>query len=439
MTIEKVHIPDLGHNDTVDVIELCVKPGDIIKVDQSLAVLESAKASMEVPSPFAGKVVSVQLKLGDKVLSGTLVAEIETAAASIPAPSTAIVEIQPVAITAAAVAPVPAPAQVSAPISTDVAVALMSKSGDSDPCDIYAGPAVRKLARDLGVELKDIVASGPRERLLKDDVSLFVKNRMQQVVHSIASSAAPATGSGIPAIPAVDFSRFGETSLVPMSKIDKITAENMQRAWLNVPHVTQFDEADISTLEDFRQTLKADMETRCIKLTPLAFLLKACANALREHPKFCRSLHEDGANFVQKKYIHIGIAVDTPAGLVVPVLRNVDQKGLWEIAAEITALSAKARAGKLMPNEMQGGCFTVSSLGSIGGLGFTPIVNAPEVAILGVSKTQIKPVWDGAQFVPKTMLPLSLSYDHRIVNGADGGRFFSSLIKGITDIRHMLL
>lgn len=310
-----------------------------------------------------------------------------------------------------------------------------NKAAVKNDADIYAGPAVRHLARELGVELRDVQASGPRGRMTQDDVRRYVKH----LVSKMATVGATVQGSGIPPIPAVDFSKFGEIELLPMTRIDKITRDNMHRSWVNLPHVTQWDEADVTDLEDFRADMKADMEKRKIKLTPMAFLLKAAANALREYPKFNRSLHEDGEHFVQKNYVHIGIAVDTPMGLMVPVIRHVDKKGLWDLGAEVAQLSEKARNGKLMPADMQGGCFTISSLGAMGGNGFTPIINAPEVAILGVSKTQTKPIWNGKDFAPRKMLPLTLSYDHRVINGADAGRFFTFLVEEMSDIRRLVL
>lgn len=443
MAKTSVSIPDLGSDDAVDVIELCVKPGDVVKVEQSLVVLESAKASMEVPSTVAGRVLALTVKVGDKVNSGAVIAEIETEAvtADAAAPAGNLAAERPApekAMAAATVAakPVVAPVSVvdSAPVANSAPV--VSSVTPKNDSEIYAGPAVRKLARELGVELRDVSGSGPRGRLTQDDVRRYVKQLVSKM--ATAGAAAPC-GSGIPAIPAVDFGKFGPVDLLSMTRIDKLTRDNMHRSWLNVPHVTQWDEADVTDLEEFRADMKADMDKRKIKLTPLAFLLKATANALREHPKFNRSLHSDGENFVQKHYIHIGVAVDTPMGLMVPVIRDVDKKGLWDLGAEIATLSDKARNGKLMPVDMQGGCFTISSLGAMGGQGFTPIVNAPEVAILGVSKTQVKPVWNGKEFAPRKMLPLTLSYDHRVINGADAGRFFTFLVEEISDIRRLVL
>ncbi|MCV6604446.1 MAG: 2-oxo acid dehydrogenase subunit E2, partial [Porticoccaceae bacterium] len=300
---------------------------------------------------------------------------------------------------------------------------------------VHAGPAVRHLARELGVDLSKVAATGPRGRILKDDVHAYVK----QVVKTAESGAGATGGAAIPQVPEIDFSQFGEIELVKMAKIAKVTAANMQRSWLNVPHVTQFDDADITELEAFRKSMKAEAEKRGTKLTPVPFLLKAVAAAIELNPAFNRSLHADGEHIVQKKYIHVGMAVDTPRGLVVPVIRDVDQKGIWQLTEEVMELAGKARDGKLKPAEMQGGCFTISSLGAIGGKGFTPIVNTPEVGILGISKAEIKPVWNGSEFVPRNMLPLCLSYDHRAINGGDAGRFMTTLVSLIGDIRRLIL
>ena len=297
---------------------------------------------------------------------------------------------------------------------------------------MYAGPAVRKLAREMGIDLSKVNGSGPRNRIQKDDIKSFVRDLIEKRGGTIG-------GSGIPAVPDIDYTQFGAIDIQPLSKLHKLTAANMHRSWLNVPHVTQFDDADISELEEFRAALKVESEKRGVKITPLPFLLKACALALKEHPKFNASLQSDGEHIVYKKYVHIGMAVDTPVGLVVPVIRDVDRKSIWELAAESAALAQQAKERKLKPADMQGGCFTISSLGGIGGLGFTPIINTPEVAILGVSRLTVKPVWDGNAFVPRKMLPLSLSYDHRAVNGADAGRFFTYLNELLADIRRLAL
>lgn len=432
-SIQIVAVPDIGGAEGVDLIEVCVNVGDEVAEGDSLVVLETDKASMEIPSPFAGKVASIAVAAGAKVSEGDTIMEIETLAvpvsaslktpASVAAPAASAGDIsaqETVKSSAPVIAEMPAQAVVDPVVTT-----LSDQT-------IYAGPAVRKLAREFGVTLAKVSGTGPKGRIIKEDLQAYVKT-------TLAGTATVASGSGIPAIPAVDFSKFGEIELQPLSKLHKLTINNMQRSWLNVPHVTQFDDADITELETFRAGLKKEAEQRNIKLTPLPFIMQACAAALKQHPKFNASLHADGEQMVFKHYVHIGMAVDTPAGLVVPVIRNVDQKSIWQLSAEIAEMADKAKNRKLTPADMQGGCFTISSLGNIGGNGFTPIVNAPEVAILGVSRLAVKPVWDGEQFVPRKMLPLSLSYDHRAVNGADGGRFFTYLAGLLSDVRRILL
>jgi pyruvate dehydrogenase E2 component (dihydrolipoamide acetyltransferase) len=426
---ETVTIPE-GAEDA-EVIEICVAVGDDVAEGDSLVVLETDKASMEIPSPKSGKVVSISIKQGDKTAVGgeLLVLSVEGAApaASAPTPSAAQVSVP-----AAKAAPSPA-ASTAKP--DEAAVVSASQS-----LDVYAGPAVRKFAREMAVDLTQVGGTGERSRVTKDDVKTYVKQVMTgQKAAPVAAASGVSGGTGIPAIPPVDFSKFGDIDMLPMSKIKKLTAANMQRNWLNIPHVTQFDDADITDLETFRKGLKAEAEKRGVKLTPLPFLLKACAAALVAEPSFNVSLHHDGEHIVQKKYVNIGVAVDSPVGLVVPVIRDVDKKGLWELAEEFMQIIDKARNGKLGPKDMQGGCFTISSLGAMGGQGFTPIVNAPEVAILGVSKAEIKPKWNGSEFVPRNMLPLCLSYDHRAINGGDAGRFFNYLNSVIADVRRLLL
>lgn len=417
-------VPDIGGAEGVEVIEISVKVGDEVAAGDSLIVLETDKASMEIPAEAAGKIVSLAVNVGDKLSQGSVIGVLATSGgAATPAPVAAA------PAKAEAAAPAPA-AKVEAPKAAPAPVAEVEQTGD-----VYAGPAVRKLARQLGVDLGKVSGTGPRGRLQKDDVRGYVK----PIVQAAQSGAPIGGGSGIPRVPAVDFSKFGEIETVKMSKVKKITADNMSRNWLNVPHVTQWDDADITDLEAFRNGLKAEAEKRGSKLTPLPFIMKACAAALIAEPSFNVSLHHDGESIVHKKYVHIGIAVDTPNGLMVPVIRNVDKKGLWELTDEINAIAKKARDGKLLPADMQGGCFTISSLGAAGGNGFTPIVNAPEVAILGVSRAQMKPVWNGKEFVPRNMLPLSLSYDHRAINGADAGRFFTYLTAVVADVRRLLL
>lgn len=433
-----VAVPDIGGSEGVDVIEVCVAVGDEVSEGDSLVVLESDKASMEVPSPASGTVLSISMKEGDKVSEGDAILVLSSgAAASSSATKEAAKPAAPASQQTSATQKSAAPAsqedepRSKRPRSSNERHPTEVQSPGSE---VYAGPAVRKLSRQLGVELNRVSGTGPRGRVTKDDVKDYVKSVMQG-----SASSGAVSGAGIPAIPEIDFSQFGEIELKPMSKIQKLTAANMQRNWLNVPHVTQFDDVDITDLEEFRASMKAEAEKAGVKLTPLPFLLKACAAALRAEPKFNVSLHADGAHIVQKSYVHIGVAVDTPNGLVVPVIKNVDKKGLYELAEETVALAGKARDGKLMPKDMQGGCFTISSLGPIGGRGFTPIVNAPEVAILGVSKASVQPVWNGKEFVPRTMLPLGLSYDHRAINGADAGRFFTYLGSVLADIRKLLV
>lgn len=418
-----IPVPDIGGAENVEVIEISVKAGDEVAEGDSLLVLETDKASMEIPAPADGKIVSIALKVGDKVSQGSIIG-VMTSKAGAAAPAAAPAPA-PKAETAAA-----PKGETSKPAATPATTEEVVQTGD-----VYAGPAVRKLARQLGVDLGKVAGSGPRGRLLKDDVRAYVK----PIVTAAQSGSPMGGGSGIPRIPAIDFAKFGEIEMVKMSKIKKATAENMTRNWLNVPHVTQWDDADITELEAFRNSLKAEAEKRGSKLTPLPFLLKVCATALRAEPSFNVSMHHDGEHIVQKNYVHIGVAVDTPNGLMVPVIRNVDKKGLWELTDEINAMAKKAREGKLLPGDMQGGCFTISSLGAMGGNGFTPMVNAPEVGILGVSRAQMKPVWNGKEFLPRYMLPLSLSYDHRAVNGADAGRFFTYLVSAVADVRRLLL
>lgn len=425
--VQDVPVPDIGGAEGVDVIEISVAEGDEVGEGDTLIVLETDKASMEIPAPAAGKIVKLALKEGDKVSQGDLICQLEGEASAAPAPAA---KSEPAAPKAEASAPAPTTSSGSPVTADSVEVA-------SSNADVYAGPAVRKLARQLGADLAKVKASGPRSRISKDDVRAYVKNIVTATQEGKAGAATG--GSGIPPIPAVDFAKFGEIETVKMSKIKKLTADNMVRNWLNIPHVTQFDDADITELEAFRKGLKAEAEKRGSKLTPLPFLLKACAAALVAEPSFNVSIHHDGEQIVQKKYVHIGVAVDTPNGLVVPVIRNVDKKGLWELADDFSAMVKKARDGKLTAADMQGGCFTISSLGAMGGNGFTPIVNAPEVAILGVSRAQMKPVWNGKEFEPRNMLPLSLSYDHRAINGADAGRFFTYLTAVIADVRRLLL
>ncbi|MGX4675580.1 dihydrolipoyllysine-residue acetyltransferase [SAR92 clade bacterium H246] len=423
-------VPDIGSDDEIDVIEISVAIGDQVEEGDTLLVLESDKATMDVPSSHSGKVIKILAAEGNKLRTGAEVAVLEVTSAASPEP---INSPEPVNSPEPINSPEPAKAPEPAPVAAAPAPAAQVTQTDSSPSDsVYAGPAVRLLARELGVQLDKVTGTGPRGRVQKDDINNYVKAAL--------SSAPTATaGAGIPQVPAVDFSQFGDIETVAMSKIQKLTAANMQRNWLNVPHVTQFDEADITELESFRKSLKDEGEKRGIRITPVSFLIKALATSLQANPEFNRSLAGDGENYVQKHYCHVGMAVDTPRGLVVPVIKDADQKGIWDISAEIASLAASAREGKLKPAQMQGGCFTLSSLGAIGGTGFTPIVNSPEVGILGVSKSQMKPVWNGSEFAPRLMLPLALSYDHRVINGGDAGRFMTHLVKLLSDIRHLAL
>jgi pyruvate dehydrogenase E2 component (dihydrolipoamide acetyltransferase) len=426
-SVQDIHVPDIGSAGKAKIIEVLVKAGDTVEADQSLITLESDKASMEIPSPAAGVVESVSVKLDDEVGTGDLILKLKVkgaAPAAAPAPAAAASAPAPAAAAPAAAAPAAA-APVAAP----------AKPG----AKVHAGPAVRQLAREFGVELSAVGASGPHGRILKEDVQVYVKAMMQKAKEAPAAAAGATGGAGIPPIPVVDFSRFGEIEEVPMTRLMQIGASSLHRSWLNIPHVTQFDSADITELEAFRVAQKAVAEKAGVKLTILPLLLKSCAHLLKELPDFNSSLAPSGKAIIRKKYVNIGFAVDTPDGLLVPVIKNVDQKSLLQLAAEAAALAAKARDKKLTADDMQGACFTISSLGHIGGTGFTPIVNAPEVAILGVSKATIQPVWDGKAFQPKLMLPLSLSYDHRVINGAAAARFTQRLGSLLADIRTILL
>ena len=434
-------VPDIGSDNPVDVIELSVAVGDQVEEGDTLLVLESDKATMDVPSSHSGIVIKIIAAEGDKLNTGSEVLVLEVSSLDIKSADAKSSDTKSTSIesTEAAQAPepaIPAPASAPAPkaaplVQSQPATASADNEGKASS-DVYAGPAVRLLARELGVSLEKVSGSGPRGRVQKDDVNDYVKSALK-------AGPASAAGTGIPLVPAVDFSQFGEIETIAMSKIQKLTAANMQRNWLNVPHVTHFDEADITDLEAFRKSLKDEGEKRGIKVTPVAFLIKGLAAAMQAHPEFNRSLAADGEHFIQKRYCNIGMAVDTPRGLMVPVIKDANEKGIWDISADIMALASSARDGKLKPGDMQGGCFTVSSLGAIGGMGFTPIVNSPEVGILGVSKSQMKPVWNGTEFVPRLMLPLCLSYDHRVINGGDAGRFMTHLVKSLSDIRHLSL
>ena len=429
--IESVLVPDLSGATDVDVIEVLVKEGDTLAEGDSLIALETDKASMEVPAPKGGIVKSMKIKEGDKVNEGDLLLELEVVGAA-PAPAPAAEAPAAAAPAAAAPAAAPAPAPAKAAASTDL-VALEQKNRS-----VHAGPAVRAIAREFGVDLTLVSGSGRKGRIVKEDVQAYVKGALKKLAEAPAGGTVTG-GSGIPAIPAVDFSKFGEIEKVKLGKIDKITRDNMSRCWLNIPHVTQFDDADITELEAFRKEMKEEAAKQGVKLTPLPFLIKAAAVCLSRHQKFNASLDADGEHIVYKKYVNIGIAVDTPNGLMVPVIKDADKKSIYELSTEANELAGKAKDRKLKPNEMQGACFTISSLGGIGGTGFTPIVNAPEVAILGVSKADIKPRWNGKEFEPRLMLPLCLSYDHRAINGGDAGRFLTEMNGLLSDVRRLLL
>ena len=430
--VQDIHVPDIGSSGKARIIELLVKVGDSIEADQSLITLESDKASMEIPSPAAGVVESISVKVEDEVGTGDLILKLKVdgaAPAAAPAQSAA---------PAPAKADAPAAAPAAAPAPKAEAAPAPAAAPAKDGAKVHAGPAVRQLAREFGVELSAVTATGPHGRVLKEDVQVYVKSIMTKAKDAPAAGGA-AGGMGIPPIPEVDFSRFGEIEEVPMTRLMQLGATGLHRSWLNIPHVTQFDQADITDLEAFRVAQKAVAEKAGVKLTVLPLLLKSCAHLLKELPDFNSSLAPSGKAIIRKKYVNIGFAVDTPDGLLVPVIKNVDQKSLLQLAAEAAELAEKARSKKLSANDMQGACFTISSLGHIGGTGFTPIVNAPEVAILGVSKATMQPVWDGKAFQPRLMLPLSLSYDHRVINGAAAARFTKRLSDLLADIRTILL
>lgn len=431
-----VEVPDIGTDGDVEVVELCVSVGDLIHEGDSLVVLESDKASMEVPSPAAGEVLELLIAEGASVAQGVALLKLSVKGTSSPAPAITPVATPDVDSAGTAVKP-PLSLAVTEPapvVSTPVTSAAPTSLASSDGSDLYVGPAVRKLAREFGVDLKAVKGSGPKGRIVKEDLHTYVSLRLAD-----PSTRAVSTGSRIPEVAEIDFSKFGPVRHEERSRIDKVTASNMSKSWLNVPHVTQFDDADITDLEAFRGSLKAEAERRGSKLSPVPFIIKALAVALNANPKLKSSLAEQGDVLVYKDYCHIGMAVDTPNGLVVPVIRDADKKSVWALSDEIRELAARAKDKKLKPDEMQGAVFTVSSLGNIGGRGFTPIVNTPEVGILGVSKASTQPVWDGSAFQPRIMLPVSLSYDHRVVNGGDAGRFLSYLVTLLSDIRQLAM
>lgn len=425
--IKTICVPDIGSSEAIEVIEVNVMEGDTLAAESTMIVLESDKATMEVPCPEAGLVRNVLVKVGDKVSEGSPVIDLEVTSAS-PQPSASPSESSHSAVASASKPSGSKPVAESAPAS-----AAPKPSASVASAKVHAGPAVRRLAHELGVNLAEVKATGPRDRILKEDVHGYVNRRLTGKGEKVAG------GSGLPELPEIDFSKFGEIEEQALSKINKVSASNLHRAWVHIPHVTQFDEADITELESFRKSEGAALKDEGVRLTLLAFMIKACVKALKAFPKFNASLSKDGTNLILKKYYHIGIAVDTPNGLIVPVVKNADTKSVRDIALELQSISAKARDKKLSPADMQGGCLSISSLGGIGGTAFTPIVNWPEVAILGVSRSEIKPKFIDGEFKPRLMLPLSLSYDHRVIDGADAARFTTFLSQQLEDVRRLLL
>lgn len=427
MSTQEIKVPNIGEATDVEVIEVLISKGDHIKKEDSLVTLESDKASMEIPSPIDGIVDDIKVKIGDKVSEGSVILTVKSADESkseAKVPEQAAPTNTPV--TKEASVPT-APVKKEQPVTAKEVVASSIEGEET-----HAGPAVRRLARELGVDLSKIQGTGPKDRILKEDLQQHVKKVMQE-------GSGTTTGGALPKMPAIDFSKFGEVEQVPLNKIKKLTGINVHRSWVNIPHVTQFGQADITDLEAFRKESKTQTEKEGVKLTPLVFIMKAVVAALKEFPQFNASLDPNGEILFLKKYFNLGIAVDTPNGLVVPVVRDVDKKGMLVLAKELAEISQKARVKGLTPAEMSGSCFTISSLGGIGGTAFTPIINAPDVAILGVSKASITPVYQQKEFVPRLMLPLSLSYDHRVIDGADGARFIVYLDKCLSDIRTLLL
>lgn len=436
MAIQKITIPDIGDFDAVEIIEVLVSEGDTVAVDDSLLTLESDKATMEIPSPFAGTVTKIAVEVGGSVSEGDYVLDIEaTDAATAPAEEKAQ-ETAPAPV-AQAETPKPAPAATQNAAPAPQPAATTNKPVNAQPMGAaaHASPSVRSFARKLGVDLTAVNGSGPKGRIKQTDVEAAIKAVMS------GQSAAPGAtgGSGIPPIPEVDFSKFGETTTEELGRIKKISGKFLHASWLNVPHVTQFDESDITEMDQFRKDQKAAAEKQGVKLTPLVFVMKAVVKALQDFPSFNASLSADGQSIIKKGYYNIGIAVDTPNGLMVPVVKDVDKKGIYELSRDLMEISAKARDGKLGPADMAGGTFTISSLGGIGGTQFTPIVNAPEVAIMGLSKAKMQPVWNGSEFIPRLIMPFSVSYDHRAIDGAEGVRFTTTVGKYLTDLRQLIL
>jgi pyruvate dehydrogenase E2 component (dihydrolipoamide acetyltransferase) len=428
--VVEVRVPDIGDFKDVDVIGVMIAPGDQVKAEDPLITLESDKATMDVPAPFAGVVHELKTKMGDQVSEGSLILTLQRNDTSVT-PARPAAPAQPARPT-----PVPSPASpaIEARPSPSPTAALAVEIDESAFRKAHASPTVRHFARELGVDLGRVSGSGPKGRILKEDVQGYVKGALAQPG---AGGAAP--GFALPEMPTIDFSKFGETEVQPLSRIKRISGPHLHRSWVGIPHVTQHDEADITELEQFRQQLKEEAQRRNVRVTLIAFLMKASVAALKEFPQFNASLDAKGENLILKKYYHIGIAVDTPDGLVVPVIRDVDRKGIFDLAAELGLMSKKARDKKLTPPDLQGGCFSISSLGGIGGTAFTPIVNAPEVAILGVSRARMQPVYRADAFVPRLILPLSLSYDHRVIDGAQAARFTTYLGQILEDVRRLLL
>lgn len=434
--MKDVQVPDIGDFKEIEVIEILVKPGDTVAKEQSLISLESDKATMEIPSPEAGVVKEIRIKVGDKVSMGSLILTLEEASGISPdRPATAPVSAPPSA----------APSPSGPPVIPSVAVAAV----ESDPVPLeprdpatslpHASPSIRKFARELGVDLSRLKGTGTKGRILQEDVQAFVKGIMAGSASKAPAAKGGGLGFNLPAWPDVDFAKFGPVEVKPLSRIQKLSGPYLHRNWVSIPHVTQFDEADITDLETFRKSQTVETEKNGFKLTMLAFMIKACVTALRKYPQFNASLDKTGENLILKKYFHIGVAVDTLGGLVVPVVRDADRKGVFDLARELAEISKVAKDGKLKAGDMQGGTFSISSLGGIGGTFFTPIINAPELAILGVSRSAMRQVWNGTEFAPRLILPLSLSYDHRVIDGAVAARFTTELAKILSDIRRTLL
>ena len=431
--IKNVLVPDIGNYKDVPIIEVSVKAGDVVKAEQTLITLETDKATMDVPTPFDGVVKEVKVKVGDKVSEGALIVTIEASGAVTATAPAATAAPAPVAAPIAAASATPTPNPSQPPLVRGGAETPSLEKGRAGEGLAHASPSIRRFARELGVNLIQVSGSGEKGRVTKDDVQNFVKQSLAQ------PRGAGGNGLQVLEMPVVDFAKFGPVETKALSRIKKISGANLHRNWVTIPHVTQFEEADISEMEAFRKELGTEYAKENFKITPLAFLLKACAITLKHFPDFNASLDAGGENLVLKKYIHIGVAVDTPDGLMVPVIRDADQKGIVQLAKELGEISARAREKKITAADMQGGCFSISSLGGIGGTAFTPIINAPEVAILGVSRSSMKPVWKDGEFVPRLMLPLSLSYDHRVIDGAAGARFTTYLAHVLSDMRRLAL